>query len=195
MDMLTWTFVIFLARVLDVSLGTVRVQFIVRRRKVLAALTGFVEVLIFILIVSRVIQDIHHWPYVLAYAGGFATGTLLGMHLSERLSRQVVQATVISNGRGSEVEMAIREAGFALTRYAGAGRDGPVDVLDVVCTSRGCVPVDPGGHKGRSQSVSVHPRVGRIAGWLCIWCKEQDVSMACSGTWNLSRVWVSRGSL
>ena len=137
MEMLIWTTVIFLARVLDVSLGTVRVQFIVRRRKVLAALTGFIEVLIFILIVSRVIQDIQHWPYVLAYAGGFSTGTLLGMHLSEKLSRQMVQVTVISNAQNSEVESAIREAGFAVTRYEGAGRDGPVDVLDVVCTSRG----------------------------------------------------------
>ena len=137
MDMFTWTLVIFLARVLDVSLGTVRVQFIVRRKKLLAALTGFVEVLIFILIVSRVIQDIHHWPFVLAYAGGFGFGTLLGMHLSEKLSRQAVQATVISNGRSSEVEVAIRGAGFALTRHEGTGRDGPVEVLDVVCTSRG----------------------------------------------------------
>ena len=94
MDMFTWTLVIFLARVLDVSLGTVRVQFIVRRKKLLAALTGFVEVLIFVLIVSRVIQDIQHWPFVLAYAGGFALGTLLGMHLSEKLSRQVVQVVL-----------------------------------------------------------------------------------------------------
>jgi uncharacterized protein YebE (UPF0316 family) len=116
MDIVTWTLVIFLARVIGVSLGTVRVQFIVRRKKLFAALKGFIEVLIFILIISRVIQDIQHWPYVLAYAGGFATGTLLGMHLSERLSRHVVQVTVISNGRSSEVEVATREAGFALTR-------------------------------------------------------------------------------
>ena len=136
MNVLTWTLVIFLARVLDVSLGTFRVQFIIRRKKVLAALTGFIEVLIFILIVSRVIQDVQHWPYVLAYAGGFATGTLLGMHISELLSKQIVQATVISNGRSLEVEEAVRKAGFALTRLTGTGRDGPVEVLDVVCASR-----------------------------------------------------------
>ena len=141
MDMLTWTLVIFFARVLDVSLGTVRVQFIVRRKKLMAALTGFIEVLIFILIVGRVIQDIQHWPYVLAYASGFAAGTLLGVHLSEIASRQVVEATVISSERSSDVETAIREAGFALTRYGGAGRDGPVHVLDVVCTSRDVSPL------------------------------------------------------
>ena len=66
MEVLLWTLIIFVARVFDVSLGTIRVHFIVRQKKSLAALTGFVEVMIFILIVSRVIQDIQHWPYVLA---------------------------------------------------------------------------------------------------------------------------------
>jgi uncharacterized protein YebE (UPF0316 family) len=137
MEILLWTAMIFFARVMDVGLGTIRVHFIVRRKKILAALTGFVEVLIFILIVSRVIRDIQHWPYVLAYAGGFAVGTLLGMYLTEKLSQQVVQATVICNGAREEVEAEVRRAGFALTRYGGIGRDGPVEVLDVVCTTRG----------------------------------------------------------
>jgi uncharacterized protein YebE (UPF0316 family) len=135
MDYLVWTLVIFFARVLDVSLGTIRVQFIFRRKKVLAALTGFVEVLIFIVVVSQVIRDIQHWPYVLAYAGGFATGTLLGMYLSEKLSRRVVQTTVICNGPQEELETAVREAGFALTRHEGIGRDGAVSVIDVVCSA------------------------------------------------------------
>jgi uncharacterized protein YebE (UPF0316 family) len=137
MDMLAWTLLIFSARVLDVGLGTIRVQFIVRGKKIWATLIGFVEVLIFILVVSRVIQDIQHWPYVLAYAGGFATGTLVGMHLTERLSRQVVQTTVICHQQTEDVEAAVRKAGFALTRYEGSGRDGPVDVLDVVCSAKG----------------------------------------------------------
>ena len=91
----------------------VRMQFIVRRKKLSAASTGFIKVLI----VSRVIQDIQHWPYVLAHAGGCATGTLLGMHLSERLSKQVVQATVILHGLSSAVEAAIREVAESRRRH------------------------------------------------------------------------------
>jgi uncharacterized protein YebE (UPF0316 family) len=121
---------------LDVGLGTIRVRYIVTRKKALATLTGFVEVLIYIVIVSRVIQDIQHWPYVLAYAGGFATGTLIGMYLSERFSKEVLQATIINNGPNAELETAVREAGFALTRHDGVGRDGPVAMLEVVCSSR-----------------------------------------------------------
>jgi len=135
-NILFWTAVIFGARVVDVGLGTIRTQLIVRRKKFLAALTGFVEVLIFILIVSRVIQDIHNWPYVLAYAGGFAVGTLVGIALADRFSKHVVQATIVCNGSREAVETALREAGFALTRYQGVGRDGPVDVLTVVCTAQ-----------------------------------------------------------
>ncbi len=134
-NVLFWTAVIFCARVVDVGLGTIRTQLIVRRKKFLAALTGFVEVLIFILIVSRVIQDIHNWPYVLAYAGGFAIGTLIGVALADRLSKQLVQVTIVCSGPGEPVETALRKAGFALTRYQGLGRDGPVDVLTVVSTS------------------------------------------------------------
>lgn len=136
-DMLIWALAIFAARVVDVGLGTIRVQLIIRRKKILAALVGFVEVLIFILVVSRVIQDIQNWPYVLAYAGGFAAGTLLGVYLSEQFSKQVMQATVICQLPSEDVEAAVRQAGFALTRYDGTGRDGPVAVIDVVCTSRG----------------------------------------------------------
>jgi uncharacterized protein YebE (UPF0316 family) len=135
MDALLWTFIIFFARLFDVGLGTIRVQFIVRRQKLPAALTGFVEILIYILIVSRVIQDIDYWPYVLAYAFGFSAGTLLGMNLSERLARRAVQATVICDGSQDAVESALRSAGFAMTRYDGIGRDGPVEVLDIICAS------------------------------------------------------------
>ncbi len=137
MSVLGWTLFIFFARVCDVGLGTIRVQLIISRKKLLAAAIGFVEVLIYILIVSRVIRDIEYWPYLLAYAGGFSVGTLLGMWLADKLSHQVVQVTVISHEPGPAVEMAIREAGFALTRYPGEGRDGPVAVLDVICTARG----------------------------------------------------------
>ena len=136
MEVLMWSLIIFFARVTDVSLGTLRVQLIVRRKKVLAAAIGFVEVLIFIMIVSRVIQDIQHLPYVLAYAGGFATGTLLGIYLSEKLTHRVVQTTIMCNGSQAQMEVALREAGFALTRYEGTGRDGAIAVLDVVCAAR-----------------------------------------------------------
>ncbi len=135
MEVVLWSLVILVARVVDVSMGTIRVQMIVRGRKVLAAVIGFVEVLIFILVVSRVIQGVDNWLYVLAYAGGFGSGTLVGGWLSERMSRDLTEVTVISRA-WEGVERAVRAAGFALTRYLGVGRAGPVEVLSVICPAR-----------------------------------------------------------
>ncbi|MGC8874620.1 MAG: DUF2179 domain-containing protein [Chloroflexia bacterium] len=135
-DAVLWAALIFTSRVVDVGLGTVRVQLIVRRRKWLAAAIGFVEILIYILIVSRVIQEIGNWLNVIAYAGGFAAGTLVGMAISERMNRGVVEVTTITHGAWQELEDAVREAGFALTRHSGVGREGRVEVLTVVCSAR-----------------------------------------------------------
>jgi len=59
--------IIFLSKVLDVTMGTFRVQMIISRKKLIAGVLGFFEVLIFILIVSKVIQDIGNWLNVIAY--------------------------------------------------------------------------------------------------------------------------------
>ena len=61
--------------------------------------------------------------------------TLLGVHLSGKLAQRVVQANLISHDQSHKVKAAIQQARFALTRQPGTGRDGPVDVMDVVCSS------------------------------------------------------------
>jgi len=139
---LLWAVGIFLSRVVDVGLGTIRVQLIVRRRKYLAALIGFVEILIYILIVSRVIADVGNWKgwesliAVVAYAAGFAVGTLLGIVLSQRMGRGVVEVTIVTHEPCEQVEVPLRQAGFGLTRYQGVGREGQVSVLTAVCGAR-----------------------------------------------------------
>lgn len=137
MEILLWSLVIFAARVVDVSMGTIRVHMIIRGRKLLASLIGFFEVLIFILIVSRVISGgIEHWTYVLAYAAGFATGTLVGISLAERMRRGVFEVTIVPHGPWEIVEAAVRQAGYALTRQPGMGREGHVEILHIVCANK-----------------------------------------------------------
>ena len=141
-ETILWAVVIFLSRVLDVGMGTIRVQLIVRHRKALAALIGFFEVLIYILIVSQVINGmddlttVASWIKVFAYACGFAVGTLVGMFLTERMGRGMVEVTIITQEPAVQLEGAVREAGFALTRYEGMGRAGQVGVLSAICNAR-----------------------------------------------------------
>ncbi|MBU4348920.1 hypothetical protein KJ599_01200 [bacterium] len=125
--------IIFLSRVLDVPMGTFRVQMIVRRKKLIAGVLGFFEVLIFILIVSKVIQDIGNLLNVIAYCGGFATGNIVGIFISEKISKEIISVGIISRNKWQGIEEKIREEGFGVTRSIGYGKDGEVQILKVIC--------------------------------------------------------------
>lgn len=125
--------IIFLSRVLDVAMGTFRVQMIVRRKKLIAGILGFFEVLIFILIVSKVIQDIGNWLNVIAYCGGFAIGNIAGIYISEKISKEIISVGIISKTKWQGIEEKLRDEGFGVTRNTGYGKDGEVQILKVIC--------------------------------------------------------------
>jgi uncharacterized protein YebE (UPF0316 family) len=133
-EILLWTLAVFFGRIADVSLGTIRINFIVRRRKVFAALVGFLEVTIFIFVAARVIQNINQNIYgIFAYGGGFAVGTIVGMTISDKLSRDLVSVNIISKNDCAGMADMLRESGFGATCYAGEGKDGNVNIINVVC--------------------------------------------------------------
>ncbi len=127
-----WALFIFLSRIIDVSMGTYRVQMIINRRKIAAGIIGFIEILIFILIVSKVIQDIGNWMNVLAYCGGFAAGTIVGITITEKISHDIVSVGVISKNHWPEIEQRLREEGFGVTRNLGYGLYGELQVLRII---------------------------------------------------------------
>lgn len=88
---------ILLARVLDVSIGTLRIILLGKGYKKLAPMLGFVESFVWILAVSQIMQNLNNLYYYVAYAGGFATGTYLGMVLEEKLSLGYVIVRVITH--------------------------------------------------------------------------------------------------
>jgi uncharacterized protein YebE (UPF0316 family) len=129
MDMLWQCLIIILARIADVSLGTVRTINVVQGRRTLALILGFFEVLIWILVVSRVIQGAASRPiYAVAYAFGFALGNYIGMTIEAKLAlgHQVVR---IFTRQGADLASAMRENGLVVTQFDGVGRDGPVQEL------------------------------------------------------------------
>ena len=79
-------FLIFIARITDVSLGTLRIIFVSKGYKIIAPLIGFIEILIWIVAISKIIQNIDNWICYIAYAGGFAVGNYVGMRLEEKLA-------------------------------------------------------------------------------------------------------------
>lgn len=120
---------IFLLRVVDVSLGTLRTLYIVRGNRRLAFILGFVQAVVFVVAVQRAITNLDNFWNLLGYAGGYATGTVVGMWLEERLAVGYAHLRIVSPRQGHALAQRLREAGFAVTEIAARGRDGTVTVL------------------------------------------------------------------
>lgn len=126
---------IFVARIVDVSLGTIRTICVVNGRRHVALLLGFFEILVWIFAVSKVIQNLEHPALAVAYALGFATGNYVGITIEKRLAfgEQVVR---VFTRKGLELAEYLRGLGFRVTQFSGAGRDGPVDLLFIEISRR-----------------------------------------------------------
>ncbi|MDA1007864.1 MAG: DUF5698 domain-containing protein [Planctomycetota bacterium] len=122
---------IMVARIFDVSLGTMRSIFVFQGLKWLSLAIGFVEVLIWVLVVARVIATVPDNPlFAIAYAGGFAVGNFIGIFIESRIAfgRQVLK---IFTRDGDRMAEHLRTKGLRVTIIDGRGRDGPVQILFV----------------------------------------------------------------
>jgi len=100
---------IFLARIMDVSIGTMRVIFVSRGFKFYAALCGFFEVLIWIIAITQIIKNLNNPLYYIAYAGGFATGNFIGMVLEEKIALGTVLLRIVVPHEIEELEKYLKE--------------------------------------------------------------------------------------
>ncbi|MDA9859487.1 DUF5698 domain-containing protein [Rubripirellula sp.] len=123
---------IFLARVCDVSLGTVRTILMITGLRTWAVVLGIAEVTIWVLAVGGVMKYLSHPLAVVAYAGGFGAGVLIGMLIEERLALGYRIVRVISNHADIEVSNLLRAEGYRVTRLDGSGMSGPVEIAFTV---------------------------------------------------------------
>lgn len=123
---------IFFSRILDVSLGTLRIMFVSKGLKTKATICGFIEVLIWIIVVAQVFQNLDNWVFYLAFAGGFATGTFVGIFIEEKMQVGSQIFRIIVRDESSELLEQLRKADFRVTNIDGDGKYGPVKVLFTV---------------------------------------------------------------
>ena len=127
---------IFIARVADVSLGTVRVIFIARGLKYLAPIVGFFEILIWLLAIGQIMQNLSNPLCYIAYAGGFATGNYVGIWIAEKLSLGVVLIRVITSKDALELLEYLKSADYGVTSVDAHGSEGKVQVVFTIIPRR-----------------------------------------------------------
>jgi uncharacterized protein YebE (UPF0316 family) len=128
---------IFLARIADVSMGTVRILVGFRGYRLLAAAIGFCEAAIWVVAASKVIQHLDAWYLVVAYAGGFAAGNYLGLTLERRLAVGRELARIISYRPDAALSQELTRRGWPVVELHGTRRNHEaVEVMYVVAARR-----------------------------------------------------------
>lgn len=120
---------IFLARVCDVTIGTVRIMLVARGRKFLSPLLGFIEMLIWILVIRQITFGMTNWLCYIAFAGGFAMGNFVGMLIEEKLAMGVQVIRVITSKEAHELIVHLRDGGYGVTTIDGQGATGKVNLI------------------------------------------------------------------
>ncbi len=123
---------IFIARVLDVSIGTIRIIFISKGLKYLAPMVGFFEVMIWLLAVVQLFQNFDNIVYYVAYSGGFAIGTFFGMYIENRLSIGVVIIKLITRRDASDLVDFLKSENYMITSLDAEGMDGEAKLIYMV---------------------------------------------------------------
>jgi uncharacterized protein YebE (UPF0316 family) len=121
---------IVLARITDVTLDTIRTVAIVQGRRGFAAVLGFFEAVVYICAVAKVLLNMDHPVYALAYGLGFASGTFLGITIEQRLAFGDQLATLVTR-KGAELASSLRMAGYRIAEVKGHTRDGDLAMLYV----------------------------------------------------------------
>ncbi len=136
MDTLLAALLIFVLRVTDMSLDTIRLLFVMRGRKLLAGVIGATQAAVFILAVSAVLtKPLNPWT-VIGYAAGFGAGVIVGMIAEERLALGYAIVRIYSPSFGGTIAEALRESGHAATEILARGKVGMIMVVNCIVARR-----------------------------------------------------------
>lgn len=181
---LLYALLVFVARVTDVSLGTLRTIAIVHGRTMMSFWLGFVESAIWLAVVSTIVPAVQEQPFLgFVYAFGFATGNLVGIKIEKIIALGHLILRIISRNNPEVIASSMREKGHAVTTFTGAGKSGPVTELYVVCRRRdlrkllqSVLAIDPDAFYVTEQAGSVsnvsRPIMQPVTGWRAILKKK-----------------------
>lgn len=124
---------IFIARVSDVTLATVKLMFVVNNARKFAAILGFFEALITILALSRIMQDASNMAAYVMYAAGFAAGTYIGMRIEEKLAYGSVVVRIISKKIPDALLKHLSENQYRYSMVDANDQSGNTQILFTVC--------------------------------------------------------------
>lgn len=133
--------IIFISRICDVTLGTLRHVMMARGQKTIVPFLGFFEVLIWIIVVSQVMKHINNFACYIAWAGGFAAGNYIGLLIEERIALGLQIIRIITNQHCAELITKLQDANHGTTVVEAQGAKGPVKIILTVVKRKNIDPI------------------------------------------------------
>ena len=131
---------IFFARIIDVSVGTLRTISIVQGRTKVAFFLAFIETSVWLIVLSQVLTKVMQEPLLgVFYAFGFASGNVVGILVEKKLAMGYINFRIKTGSNAKKITKIFREKGFAVTNFEGEGKDGKVTEI-YVATDRKNLP-------------------------------------------------------
>lgn len=179
---------VFLARIADVSLGTLRTISIIKGRIWMAFWIGILEMSIWLVVMSTVFLKIKEMPELgIFYILGFAFGNVVGIMLEKWIPIGEIVIRVISQEQPQLMTQSLRQAGFAVTTFQGEGMSGPIVELYMICRRRekneivslvhniepdAFFMIEQAGQASKSYVSSVRSTMVPVGGWRSILKKK-----------------------
>jgi uncharacterized protein YebE (UPF0316 family) len=133
-EIYTWVvlpLLIFVARMSDVTLATLRNIFLSKSVKNLVPFMGFFEALIWLLAISQIMKSLNNQNPLcfIAYAAGYSMGIFVGIKIEERLALGIQVMRIITNHDYEDLVDSLRKSNFGTTVVDGHGSKGPVKII------------------------------------------------------------------
>ncbi len=120
---------IFMSRVMDVTIGTIRIVMVSKGHKFWAPFLGFFEVFIWLIAISKIFENLDNWLCYVAYAAGFAAGNYVGLRIEEKLAMGIVKIQIITRKNAEKLILTLREAGYGITHHGAHGSSENVSII------------------------------------------------------------------
>ena len=115
---------IFIARICDVSINTIRIIYMLGGRRLTATLLGFFEAFIWLLVIRVIFKHLDNWLCYVAYPAGFACGIFVGMIIEEKIAYGKVIVRIITRKDVTELIQHLNSQRFRFSRVNADGPDG-----------------------------------------------------------------------
>lgn len=122
---------ICMARIVDVTIGTLRIIFVAKGMKYVAPVLGFFEVIIWLLAIGQIMQNLSNFVNYIAYGLGFALGNFVGIYIEGKLSLGYVLLRVITRKSAHKLKEYFIRSGFRFTLIDALSDEGPVNIIFV----------------------------------------------------------------